>query len=138
MQLLPFVACNLSHTDLGLTMQFELNLDGKMVLIDSEDWRKISQFPQYEASTMGRFRNTATNKIMGGTVSHNGYLHVGFMVSKKQTTKLSHRIIAETFLEQPSAAHCVVNHKNKVRTDNRLSNLEWMTRSENAKHAWAK
>lgn len=53
----------------------------------------------------------------------------------KQETKLAHRMVAEAFLEQPSEEHQVVNHKNKVRTDNRISNLEWSTRSYNAKHA---
>jgi hypothetical protein len=68
-----------------------------------EEWRIIKQFPLYEASTFGRFRRKYDCKIIGGTVSHNGYLHVGFMKNGKQITKLSHRIIAETFLPKSPA-----------------------------------
>lgn len=107
-------------------------------MVETEEWKQIDEFPNYQASTMGRFRNGLTGKLMGGTVSHNGYLHVGFILNGKQHTKLSHRIIAATFLEKPSDSHEVVNHKNKIRHDNRASNLEWSTRSENAKHSWRK
>lgn len=100
-----------------------------------EEWKTIKQFPLYEASTFGRFRRKYDCKIIGGTVSHNGYLHVGFMKNGKQITKLSHRIIAETFLIKPSDKHEVVNHKDHNRTNNRVDNLEWATRSHNARHS---
>ena len=57
------------------------------------------------------------------------------MKNGKQITKLSHRIIAETFLPKPSDKHEVVNHKDHNRTNNRIDNLEWATRSHNAKHS---
>lgn len=48
---------------------------------------------------------------------------------------LLHRIIAKTFLPNPQNKR-EVNHINGIKTDNRLSNLEWATRSENARHAY--
>jgi hypothetical protein len=58
-----------------------------------EEWKIIKEFPLYEASTFGRFRRKHDYKIIGGTVAHNGYLHVGFTKNGKQITKLSHRIM---------------------------------------------
>jgi hypothetical protein len=117
-------------------MQLELTLfnDGNAT-IEIEEWKQVQDFPLYEVSSMGRFRNRSTGQYIGGTTVHNGYLHIGLMREGKQHTKLAHRIVAATFIEQPSQLHSDVNHRNKVRIDNRVSNLEWMTRSQNSKHA---
>lgn len=45
----------------------------------------------------------------------------------------AHRIIAECFIQNP-LNKLFINHKNKIRNDNRVVNLEWVTASENAIH----
>ncbi|HOW46205.1 MAG TPA: HNH endonuclease signature motif containing protein [Rubrivivax sp.] len=45
-----------------------------------------------------------------------------------------HRLVAEAFLGPALPGQTDVNHKNGARGDNRLENLEWVTRSENHKH----
>jgi len=121
-------------------MQVEMRLfeDSTIALFEQETWKECPGFVRYEVSTMGRFRNKATGKFQSGTVAHNGYQHIGLIRNGKQVWKLAHRLIAEAWIEAESTEHCVVNHKNKVRTDNRVSNLEWATRSQNAKHAHRK
>jgi hypothetical protein len=53
----------------------------------------------------------------------------------KQATFI-HQLILETFLGKPDWDNPQVNHKNGVKTDNRLINLEWCTASENINHAF--
>jgi hypothetical protein len=38
-------------------------------------------------------------------------------------------------MDTPSPNHCDVNHVNKARSDNRISNLQWDARSQNSKHS---
>lgn len=119
-------------------MQLELWLSDKpanSITVDFEEWRDVPEFPAYECSSMGRFRRKKGMFYLSGTYSHNGYLHVGFTHNGHQYFKLAHRVVAAAFLIPQSPAHCVVNHINRIRSDNRLSNLEWATRSWNSKHA---
>jgi len=61
-----------------------------------------------------------------------GYLQVRLY----RRTITSHRLIAITFIPNPYNKH-EVNHKNGVKNDNRVENLEWCTHKENMKHAHA-
>lgn len=64
----------------------------------------------------------------------NGYLMIDLCKDKKIKKHLVHRLIAETFLENPLNKE-QVNHINGIKNDNRLVNLEWNTRSENQLHS---
>jgi len=68
---------------------------------------------------------------------NNGYIMVGLSSGKKgkPVYKSVHRLMAICFLPNPENKK-EVNHKNGIKHDNRLENLEWVTRSENIKHAF--
>lgn len=55
--------------------------------------------------------------------------------NQKRSEQLVHRLVAKTYIPNPNNK-LEINHKNSIRDDNRVDNLEWATRSENNQHAW--
>lgn len=104
-----------------------------------ETWKKVKGYT-YEVSDLGRIRNMKTNKILRpfdrskyGPELLRGYLTVHMTDGHgKYKNKTVHSIVMETFVcKRPKGL--VINHKNGKRGDNRLSNLEYCTQSENRK-----
>lgn len=65
-----------------------------------------------------------------------GYKRVNFLIGGKSMMKFVHRLVAQNFIPNPyPKTRSCVNHKNKNKTDCSVSNLEWVSPSENAFHA---
>ena len=73
-------------------------------------------------------------KILKQSISSNGYFIVSIWMNGVKKTFPVHRLIAETFIGNPDNKS-QVNHKNGIKADNRIENLEWVSQSENAIHA---
>jgi len=106
-----------------------------------ECWRSILGFPRYKVSNYGRVKtlnrqNRGYEAIItpNMTASSSGYVMVQLFHNNKPKTFQVHRLVAQAFLFNPYNKP-EVNHKNGVKTDNTIGNLEWCTRSENLKHA---
>lgn len=74
-------------------------------------------------------------KILGTKVNRAGYKEVALSKDGKTKTKLLHRLIAQHFVDNPDNLP-VVNHKNGIKVDNRIENLEWCTTAQNTRHAY--
>lgn len=83
----------------------------------------------------GEIYNVSSRKYLKPFKHTGGYCQVDFFINRKKERKYVHRIVAEHFIPNPEKKKHV-NHKNGDKKDNRVSNLEWVTPSENEKHAW--
>lgn len=112
----------------------------------NETWKPIPGFPHYEASSEGRVRSIDRylpfrgkkrlyhGRIIAPRPLPNGYQRIA---AGRNCDTYIHRLVCLAFHGEPSQPKMDVNHKNGIKSDNRAENLEWMTRSENKKHAFA-
>lgn len=97
----------------------------------TEQWKQITKEPRYEISTLGRVRNIETEHIKSLRLDQGGYERVTLYPSGK--TYHIHRLIALEFIPNPLSKD-EVNHKDNIRHNNLIENLEWTTKSENSIH----
>lgn len=64
-----------------------------------------------------------------------GYYRVSLFIDGKKVNQSVHRLVAKQFVKNPDNKPCV-NHIDGCKTNNNYMNLEWVTNSENVKHAY--
>lgn len=99
----------------------------------SETWKQVPIAPKYEVSTHGNVRNKKTGRVLSACKNIEGYMRLSLRVDDSSITTTVHRLVAMTFIPNPKNKYSV-NHKNHVRDDNRLDNLEWATAREQSNH----
>ena len=118
-------------------------------MLKEEIWKAYVE-GHYQASTLGRIRSldrvingphgpgthTRRGDILSQTVNSKGYPTVVICWLGLRVTKSVHQVIAETFLDNPEKLP-EVNHIDGNPMNNRVSNLEWSSKSNNQKHAYA-
>lgn len=113
-----------------------------------EEWRDIPGYENmFQASNLGNIRsldryvNHQRNgktlykgKILSMAISNVGYYHVALSKDGKSKGFTVHRLVCYAFFGIKESL--VINHKNGIKTDNRIENLEYCTQSENNIHAY--
>jgi len=94
-----------------------------------EVWKQVPIAPNYEASTLGRIRNIKTKRILSVSKNMFGYLKACIRNEYKRLDVVVHRVVAMTFIPNPEGKPSV-DHKNRIRDDNRVDNLRWATPKE--------
>lgn len=115
-----------------------------------EIWKPIHGYDNiYEVSNIGRVRRIANidknnviiklrkERILKPLLRKDGYLSVSLSAHGKVEKKLLHRLVAEAFLPNPDNLP-IINHKDEIRTNDNVDNLEWCTYSYNTTYGNAR
>lgn len=118
--------------------------------MENETWKDIPGYEgKYQISNLARVKSlerTRINikgagvfpvreKILKGCIGKEGYPLVSLSKDSQVRHFRIHRLVAIAFIPNPMNKP-TVNHKNGIRRDTRLENLEWCTNSENHLHAY--
>ena len=123
--------CSACNGRLMTAKGFQWRYHDEMTILEGERWDTIFyNNVQVWGSTLGRIL-TPAKWMSYGSGPKNGYLvmnvgasHIGI-----------HRIICSIFKPQTGSENLEVNHIDNNKHNNRFENLEWITRSENVRHA---
>lgn len=99
-------------------------------LQENEIWKDIPGYETiYQASNLGNIKSLKKGIVLKPKQNGTGYFQVQlFNSEKKPHMKYIHRLVLMTF---KGASNLDVDHINAIRSDNKLSNLEWVTKREN-------
>lgn len=104
-------------------------------MLNTEIWKDIPDYPNYEVSSLGKVRNKKTGKVLAQNTDGKGhYLHVALWKNNVGVTKNVHPLVAKAFVPNPEGKP-EVNHKDGNKRNNAADNLEWVTMKENRQHA---
>lgn len=98
--------------------------------------KEIPNIPRYYCTLDGKIYSDITKRFLKGSPDKNGYLRVGITVNNKLKSYKIHRLILLTYSPVENSDDFQVNHKNGIKSDNRLDNLEWVTAQENVIHSF--
>lgn len=89
----------------------------------------------YGATADGRIWSFFSAKFVEVFKRRDGYFYTMLRKDGRSINEAVHRLVASAWIRPPVDGE-QVNHKNLVKTDNAVGNLEWVTPQENSRHAW--
>ena len=89
----------------------------------------------YEINKNGKVRNAKNKNTIVRDINNCGYYRVSLYNQGQSKRYFRHRLVAEQFLDKPEGKD-FVNHIDGDKSNNSLENLEWVSQSENEKHAF--
>ena len=96
-----------------------------------EIWKDIKGYEGlYQISNLGNVKSLKNKIYLKPSIHKKGYLHCGLSKKGKRKQCFIHRLVAETFIDNPYKLPCV-NHKDCNPKNNKIENLEWCTYKDN-------
>ena len=126
---------HLTLEDFEIDKELEANVKQEIILKENPIWKDIKGYEGlYQVSDDGRVKRVSTDRIANITVDGRGYSKKAITLNGETKQYSVHRLVAEAFIENP-LNKSEVNHIDGNKLNNCVENLEWVTRSENMKHA---
>jgi HNH endonuclease/NUMOD4 motif len=102
-----------------------------------EHWLPVKGFPNYQVSSLGRVmgpgrQRDKMGRLMRPMVRPTKYKYVALVLNGKARNRLVHRLVLCAFAGYKEYPEWEADHINGNRGDNRLANLRWVTRQQNA------
>ena len=101
---------------------------------DNEQWRDIDGYDgMYQVSDLGRVRSLKFGKerILKNHTLPSGYVQIGLRKNGRVKVKYIHRLVADAFIPNDDETKTQINHINEIKSDNRVSNIEYCTAQYN-------
>ena len=101
-----------------------------------EIFKVIEEFPEYRISNLGNIKNKRDElMVVGKRKSNSGYYQVRLFKDHKYYYRYIHRLMAIAFIPNPNN-YRTVNHKDGIKTNNIVDNLEWASDEMQQRHAF--
>lgn len=129
--------CNLAITKNGAVSDMFAAITDEHDL-PNEEWRPVKEYEGlYEVSSLGRVRRVnkhgAHTYVLRQVIRPNGYLYVHLSKDGVARSVSVHRLVAEGFINNDTNLP-MVNHKDEVKTNNTVDNLEWASAKYNTSY----
>ena len=95
-----------------------------------EEFKKIDGYDNYEISNQGNVRNSDTGRVLKPIKNRDGYYNVYLCKDGIKKALKIHRLIALHFIPNPDNL-LYIDHIDRNRTNNSISNLRWISKSNN-------
>ncbi len=103
-----------------------------------EEWKRVIGHEDYQVSNWGKiksFKRYPQGKILSQRINQGGYFYINLCENGKYKSIQVHSLVAKHFVEGYSPT-LSVNHKDCDKSNNKHTNLEWVTSKENLRHAF--
>lgn len=102
--------------------------------INIETFRFVNGYNDYMISNFGRVFNVKTLRMLNPSSTSEGYRRINLSKHGEAKEYKIHRLVAGAFLKNPKNKHCI-DHIDNDRSNNNISNLRYVTGSENGQNS---